>query len=90
MDAIAPQIGWFSRKMRPMRHGVSASLIVAGSFSETNKSESSPRIDFALHSVDGPQHARPRPGVIYIIQVRALGSSTNYSDRSDPVQHMAM
>ena len=30
------------------------------------------------------------PGTIYIVQVRALGGSTNYSDWSDPVQHMAM
>ena len=30
------------------------------------------------------------PGTTYIVQVRALGGSTNYSDWSDPVQHMAM
>ena len=30
------------------------------------------------------------PGTTYAIQVRALGGSTNYSDWSDTVQHMAM
>lgn len=30
------------------------------------------------------------PGVVYSVQVRALGGSTNYSDWSDPVQHMCM
>ena len=30
------------------------------------------------------------PGTSYAIQVRALGGSTNYSDWSDPVQHMSL
>ncbi|MEQ1824265.1 MAG: hypothetical protein ABL949_17295, partial [Fimbriimonadaceae bacterium] len=30
------------------------------------------------------------PGIIYLIQVRALGGSTQYSDWSDAVQHMSM
>ena len=30
------------------------------------------------------------PGLIYTVQVRAIGGSTGYSDWSDPVSHMAM
>lgn len=29
------------------------------------------------------------PGVVYTVQVRAIGGSTGYSDWSDPVSHMA-